>query len=445
MTNCDNFFNSPSTGVEGPASTTNNTVPRYSGTDGQTVKDSDLTLSDANEIASKTTNADIGFNPNGTGQVYVSKNRRDAVTNDAATTGSSASLTTPPTPIIRVTNVSLVSIGNIPAGTSGQELVIINRVGTAVTIINDSGGTANNRIITGSGSNMTLANNAAINLKYDITTLRWQVVGGSSSGSGDVVGPASATDNAVARFDLTTGKIIQNSVVIISDAGAVSGATQLDVDNLRLDGNTVSTTDTNGNLLLTPNGTGSVRSSARVELPEISTPSTPSSGFGAVYFKSDNLPYAINDAGTEMVLFKAPVNAAYSTNAGQTCTDGNNVIYEDSVYDTNSAYNTGTGVYTVPTTGKYRISASAVGSAHAGSIATTRFRINIVNITSGKIWQGFADIGKTTTSVVYNSLVSGTINCTAADQLAIRFDLANYTGTMNASNNSNNFSIEKID
>ncbi len=48
-------------------------------------------------------------------------------------------------------------------------------------------------------------------------------------GSGDVVGPASATDNAVARFDSTTGKLIQNSVVTISDTGAMSGVTSLGV------------------------------------------------------------------------------------------------------------------------------------------------------------------------------------------------------------------------
>ena len=35
--------------------------------------------------------------------------------------------------------------------------------------------------------------------------------------SGDVVGPASATDNAIARFDGTTGKLIQNSAVTIDD------------------------------------------------------------------------------------------------------------------------------------------------------------------------------------------------------------------------------------
>jgi hypothetical protein len=41
----------------------------------------------------------------------------------------------------------------------------------------------------------------------------------SSGASGDVVGPASATDNAIARFDGTTGKLIQNSAVTIGDTG----------------------------------------------------------------------------------------------------------------------------------------------------------------------------------------------------------------------------------
>jgi hypothetical protein len=45
--------------------------------------------------------------------------------------------------------------------------------------------------------------------------------------SGDVDGPASATDNAIARFDLTTGKLIQNSGVTIDDSNNVSGVVQL--------------------------------------------------------------------------------------------------------------------------------------------------------------------------------------------------------------------------
>ncbi len=49
----------------------------------------------------------------------------------------------------------------------------------------------------------------------------------ASTAGGDVAGPASAGDNAVARFDTTTGKVLQNSVVFIGDAGGVSGVASL--------------------------------------------------------------------------------------------------------------------------------------------------------------------------------------------------------------------------
>ncbi len=42
------------------------------------------------------------------------------------------------------------------------------------------------------------------------------------SGAGDVTGPGSSTDNAIARFHSTTGKVIQNSVVTIGDTGIIT-------------------------------------------------------------------------------------------------------------------------------------------------------------------------------------------------------------------------------
>ena len=47
---------------------------------------------------------------------------------------------------------------------------------------------------------------------------------------GDVVGPASATDNAIARYDTTTGKLIQNSTVTVSDVGDVANANSIEFD-----------------------------------------------------------------------------------------------------------------------------------------------------------------------------------------------------------------------
>lgn len=46
--------------------------------------------------------------------------------------------------------------------------------------------------------------------------------GAGGSGSGDVVGPSSATDNAIVRYDSTTGKLVQDSLVLIGDNGSIT-------------------------------------------------------------------------------------------------------------------------------------------------------------------------------------------------------------------------------
>lgn len=56
-------------------------------------------------------------------------------------------------------------------------------------------------------------------------TTYWDLMaqqGAAGAGSGDVSGPASATDNAIARFDLATGKLIQNSLVTVDDNGSIN-------------------------------------------------------------------------------------------------------------------------------------------------------------------------------------------------------------------------------
>lgn len=53
--------------------------------------------------------------------------------------------------------------------------------------------------------------------------VREALASGGGSGSGDVVGPASATDNALARFDTATGELIQDGVIIADDSGNLSG------------------------------------------------------------------------------------------------------------------------------------------------------------------------------------------------------------------------------
>ncbi len=61
-------------------------------------------------------------------------------------------------------------------------------------------------------------------LKYNSTTSKWE---NSAAGAGDVTGPASATDNAITRFDGTTGKTIQNSTATLDDNGNFAGVNGL--------------------------------------------------------------------------------------------------------------------------------------------------------------------------------------------------------------------------
>jgi hypothetical protein len=73
-----------------------------------------------------------------------------------------------------------------------------------------------------------------------------------------------------AELDANFNNINAELATAVITGGTINGATigattattgkfsQLDADNLRLDGNTISSTDTNGNVTITPNGTGEV-------------------------------------------------------------------------------------------------------------------------------------------------------------------------------------------
>ena len=87
---------------------------------------------------------------------------------------------------------------------------------------------------------------AGTGISYDSST--GVITNSSPSLGGDVVGPASATDNAIARFDTTTGKLIQNSVVTVSDTGVIAGAPSISNINFVDFDTTYATTLTEGQL-----------------------------------------------------------------------------------------------------------------------------------------------------------------------------------------------------
>lgn len=119
-------------------------------------------------------------------------------------------------------------------------------------------------------SNLIITNNAVVNYRtncyatrYDPTTpANWspapnnvktaldQVASRIQTISGNYVTSSStSTDNAIARFDLTTGKIIQNSGVIIDDSNNVTGAVGITATGTVQGANVTATSALSGNTL----------------------------------------------------------------------------------------------------------------------------------------------------------------------------------------------------
>ena len=100
-------------------------------------------------------------------------------------TGATVTLTAATTPLVSLTNASLVSVAGLPAGEAGQVAYLINNTGVSVNILDENAGaTAANRIRTGTGATVAVQNHGTIILLYNSVTSRWNMIGGGGGGSG---------------------------------------------------------------------------------------------------------------------------------------------------------------------------------------------------------------------------------------------------------------------
>lgn len=108
------------------------------------------------------------------------------------------------------TNLTITGTTLDASGGGGNSFTTIAVSGQSDVVADSSTDT----LTLAAGSNVTITTNATT----DTITIAASLPGGS----GDVVGPGSATDNAVVRYDSTTGKLIQNSSAILEDNGNMS-------------------------------------------------------------------------------------------------------------------------------------------------------------------------------------------------------------------------------
>jgi len=146
---------------------------------------------------------------------------------------------------------------------------------------------------------------------------------GTQSNNGDrlFVGTGTETNGEAANIDVIGGKyfvdmldhiagtITASSAVIVDASSKVN---EWNVDNLKLDGNTISSTDTNGNIAITPNGTGDL------VLDGLNWPQA--DGSAGQYLKTDGLGQLSWDTVVSSFDIAADTGTTDTVNTGETVT-----------------------------------------------------------------------------------------------------------------------------
>jgi len=252
--------------VAGPASATDNAITRFDATTGKLVQDSTVTLDDSGNIDTAGGTINLG------GAAILEQGYTDLTPTALSAQADDydpASFGTADVVRQDLTGSQTITGFAAPGATDNSRFSIVNIDGAAdvLTISNENvASTAANRIAGPNGQDIVLNPGEAALLDYDTTASRWRAVAVSQVSSGTtefqdsvfrilddgdnskeiafqasaittattrtitmpdadvnlgslVVGPASATDNAIVRFDATTGKLVQDSGLTINDSG----------------------------------------------------------------------------------------------------------------------------------------------------------------------------------------------------------------------------------
>jgi len=236
--------------------------------------------------------------------------------------------------------------------TNGSGAVTFTTISTNLTVGADSGSNDVVSLITdvldftgGEGIDTSVSNNTI--------TIAAEVATASNLG----VASFDSTDFAVSSGAVTVNASTLGSTALNPGATVTSlaGLQQLDVDNVRVDTNTISTTDTNGDLVLSPNGTGTVT---------VPSGYKNRTGFGANSLVSkeyvDAIKQALDVKASVRLATTANLGSNYN-NAGGTLTnsgsnaalslDGVTVVAADRVLVKDQTAGAENGIYVVTTVG----------------------------------------------------------------------------------------------
>lgn len=287
---------------------------------------------DGNSITSTDTNGDINITPDGTGKTIIGNlhigNNGVSLTEfiQDITGGQIAAGTSLTADYDDAAGTVTISVAN--AGINTTQLA-----DGAVTTAKITDGNVTTAKIADSGVTTDKLNAGAVTTaKITDSNVTTAKIADENVTEGKLATDAVTTDK-IADSAVTNAKLANTSITIGTDATALGGSitdlnglTSVDVDNITVDGNTISTTDTDGDLNLSPNGEGTVK--------------VPSGYEGRAGFTSDSLvnkTYVDNVASgldvkqSVRVATTEDLSATYNNGAGTLTADTNGALAIDGV------------------------------------------------------------------------------------------------------------------
>ena len=210
-----------------------------------------------NVLSSVATNGDINITPNGTGRIVTTKGVN--ITNVLNVTGE-----------FNIDNIRIDANTISTTNTNGNITLSPNGAGVVETVNNVNFGTVSDTSI------LTIIGRLdADNIRIDSSTISSIDSTGVIVETLQITGNVLSSINGNANIVLTpngNGKTTTSKNVDVNATLTVVG--EFNADNLRIDGNVISSTNANGNITLTPNGTGVVETVNNVNFGTIADLST---------------------------------------------------------------------------------------------------------------------------------------------------------------------------